>query len=226
MTSARRDLRVQQDPTTRLCHPAARPRGEWRDRERDRPGGRSPDAIARRQVARFIRRWALQVDALVRDLESGRETPLYDGSIATAGDGPYTGYPSMAWTPDSKRSSSGDGGGSTNDASSKQVTESVPSRNASRAGSGARSDRRRPRKFDVKMLVDGGLARGNQVVYQALGISTYGICRMARRAASQAERSRRVLPEWRATVVHVYTTERRDVRHRAVVPARAVKDVW
>jgi imidazolonepropionase-like amidohydrolase/Tol biopolymer transport system component len=123
----------------------------------------------------FIRRVRYQSTLFVRDLESGRETALYNDLDRDMQEtwAVHGVYPSMAWTPDSKSLVFWAGGGIHRiDASSKQVT-AIPFR--------VQSTRRvqeavrvpidvAPQSFDVKMLRWTEVSpRGNQVVYQALG---------------------------------------------------------
>jgi imidazolonepropionase-like amidohydrolase/Tol biopolymer transport system component len=123
----------------------------------------------------FIRRVRYKSTLFVRDLESGRETPLYDALDRDMQEtwAVHGVYPSIAWTPDSKSLVFWAGGGIHRiDASSKQVTD-IPFH--------VKATRRvqeavrvpidvAPASFDVKMLRWTEVSpRGNQVVYQALG---------------------------------------------------------
>ncbi|MDP9192801.1 MAG: amidohydrolase family protein [Acidobacteriota bacterium] len=123
----------------------------------------------------FIRRVRYKSKLFVRDLESGRETALYNGLDRDMQEtwAVHGVYPSMAWTPDSKSLVFWAGGGIHRiDVSSKQVS-AIPFR--------VKSTRRvqealrvpidvAPQSFDVKMLRWTKVSpKGNQVVYQALG---------------------------------------------------------
>jgi Tol biopolymer transport system component len=123
----------------------------------------------------FIRRVRYKSTLFVRDLESGRETPLYDGLDRDMQEtwAVHGVYPSMAWTPDSKSLVFWAGGGIHRiDASSKQVTD-IPFhvKGTRRVQEAVRVPIDvAPAKFDVKMLRWTEVSpRGNQVVYQALG---------------------------------------------------------
>jgi imidazolonepropionase-like amidohydrolase/Tol biopolymer transport system component len=123
----------------------------------------------------FIRRVRYRTTLFVRDLESGRETPLYDGLDRDMQEtwAIHGVYPSMAWTPDSRSIVFWAAGKIHRiDVASKQVTN-IPFR--------VRTTRRvqetvrfpvevAPQDFDVRMLRWVSVSpRGNQVVYQALG---------------------------------------------------------
>lgn len=123
----------------------------------------------------FIRRVRYKSTLFVRDLESGRETALYNGLDRDMQEtwAIHGVYPNMAWTPDSKSLVFWAGGGIHRlDVSSKQVS-AIPFH--------VKSTRRvqealrvpidvAPPSFDVKMLRWTKVSpKGNQVVYQALG---------------------------------------------------------
>jgi imidazolonepropionase-like amidohydrolase/Tol biopolymer transport system component len=123
----------------------------------------------------FIRRVRYKSTLYVKDLESGRETPLYDGLDRDMQEtwAIHGLYPNMAWMPDSKSLVFWAGGTFHRiDVGSKQVAE-IPFH--------VKSTRRieeavrfpvtvAPNEFDVKMLRWVEVApRGNAVVYQALG---------------------------------------------------------
>jgi imidazolonepropionase-like amidohydrolase/Tol biopolymer transport system component len=128
----------------------------------------------------FIRRVRYKSTLFVRDLESGRETPLYDGLDRDMQEtwAVHGVYPSMAWTPDSKSLVFWAGGGihridaSSTQASSKQVTD-IPFhvKGTRRVQEAVRVPIDvAPAEFAVKMLRWTEVSpRGNQVVYQALG---------------------------------------------------------
>ncbi|HEX2831362.1 MAG TPA: amidohydrolase family protein [Thermoanaerobaculia bacterium] len=140
------------------------------------PGGSirptpSPDG---RSLA-FIRRVRYKSTIFVRDLESGRETPLFDGLDRDMQEtwAVHGVYPNMAWTPDSKQIIFWAGGKIHRiDVASKQVTN-IPFHVAStrRITEAVRFPVEvAPEKFDVKMLRWVEVSpRGNQVLYQALG---------------------------------------------------------
>ncbi|HEV7765959.1 MAG TPA: amidohydrolase family protein [Thermoanaerobaculia bacterium] len=123
----------------------------------------------------FIRRVRYKSTLFVRDLESGRETALYDGLDRDMQEtwAVHGVYPSMAWTPDSKSLVFWAGGGIHRiDVASKQVAN-IPFH-----VTGTRRVQEAvrvpidvaPANFDVKMLRWTEVSpRGNQVVYQALG---------------------------------------------------------
>ena len=123
----------------------------------------------------FIRRVRYKSTIFVKDLESGRELPLYDGLDRDMQEtwAIHGVYPSMAWTPDSKSLVFWAGGHINRlDVGSKQVTN-IPFH--------VKSTRRieealrfpvevAPQNFDVKMLRWVEVSpRGGQVLYQALG---------------------------------------------------------
>jgi imidazolonepropionase-like amidohydrolase/Tol biopolymer transport system component len=123
----------------------------------------------------FIRRVRYKSTLFVRDLESGRETPLFDGLDRDLQEtwAVHGVYPSMAWTPDGKSIVFWAGGKIQRiDVASKQVTN-IPFH--------VKATRRveetvrfpidvAPEKFDVKMLRWVEVSpRGTQVLYQALG---------------------------------------------------------
>jgi imidazolonepropionase-like amidohydrolase/Tol biopolymer transport system component len=123
----------------------------------------------------FIRRVRFKSTLFVRDLESGRETPLYDGLDRDMQEtwAVHGVYPSMAWTPDSKSLVFWAGGGIHRiDTSSKQVTD-IPFhvKGTRRVQEAVRVPIDvAPAEFGVKMLRWTEVSpRGNQVVYQALG---------------------------------------------------------
>ena len=123
----------------------------------------------------FIRRVRYKSTLFVRDLESGRETPLYDGLDRDMQEtwAVHGVYPSIAWTPDSKSLVFWARGGIHRiDTATKQVT-AIPFRVQ---GSRRVQEALRvpidvaPSEFNVKMLRWTEVSpRGNQVVYQALG---------------------------------------------------------
>ena len=140
------------------------------------PGGSvrptpSPDG---RSLA-FVRRVRYQSVLYVKDLETGRETPLFDGLDRDMQEtwAVHGVYPSMAWTPDSKSIVFWAGGKIQRlDVATKQVTN-IPFH--------VKSTRRveeavrfpvtvAPNDFDVKMLRWVEVSpRGNQILYGALG---------------------------------------------------------
>ncbi|HJQ41148.1 MAG TPA: amidohydrolase family protein [Thermoanaerobaculia bacterium] len=140
------------------------------------PGGSirptpSPDG----KTLAFIRRVRYKSTLFVRDLESGRETALYDGLDRDMQEtwAIHGVYPAMAWTPDNKSLVFWAGGKIQRiDVASKQVAN-IPFH--------VKSTRRiedavrfpievAPQNFDVKMLRWVEVSpRGNQVLYQALG---------------------------------------------------------
>jgi imidazolonepropionase-like amidohydrolase/Tol biopolymer transport system component len=140
------------------------------------PGGSirptpSPDG----KTLAFIRRVRYQSTLFVRDLESGKETPLFDGLERDMQEtwAIHGVYPSMAWTPDSKSIVFWAKGGIHRiDVASKQVTD-IPFH-----VTGTRKVQEAvrvpidvaPANFDVKMLRWTKVSpNGKQVVYQALG---------------------------------------------------------
>jgi imidazolonepropionase-like amidohydrolase/Tol biopolymer transport system component len=123
----------------------------------------------------FIRRVRYKSTLFVRDLESGRETPLFDGLDRDMQEtwAVHGVYPSMAWTLDAKSIVFWAAGGIHRiDVSSKQVTD-IPFH--------VKATRRvtetvrfaievAPKNFDVKMLRWVEVSpNGRQVLYQALG---------------------------------------------------------
>lgn len=123
----------------------------------------------------FIRRVRYKSTIFVRDLESGRETPIFDGLDRDMQEtwAIHGVYPTMAWTPDSKQIVFWAKGKLHRiDVASKQVTD-IPFH--------VQSTRKiqeavrfpvevAPNEFAVKMLRWVEVSpRGNQVLYQALG---------------------------------------------------------
>ncbi|MEO8382759.1 MAG: amidohydrolase family protein [Acidobacteriota bacterium] len=123
----------------------------------------------------FIRRVRTKTTVFLKDLESGRETPLYDGLDRDMQEtwAVHGVYPAMGWTPDSKSIVFWAGGKIQRlDVASKEVTY-IPFH--------VKATRRvqevvrfpievAPAAFDVKMLRWVKVSpRGNQVAYQALG---------------------------------------------------------
>ncbi|MFP5245357.1 MAG: TolB family protein, partial [Thermoanaerobaculia bacterium] len=123
----------------------------------------------------FVRRVRYKSTLFVRDLESGRETPLFDGLDRDIQEtwAVHGVYPAMAWTPDSKSIVFWAGGKMQRiDVASKQVANSPfhvkTTRRAQEAIRFAMDVA--PQNFDVKMLRWVEVSpRGNQVLYQALG---------------------------------------------------------
>ncbi len=123
----------------------------------------------------FVRRVRYKSTLFVRDLASGRETPLFDGLDRDMQEtwAVHGVYPSMAWTPDSKSVVFWAGGKIHRlDVASKQVTN-IPFRVT---GTRRIQEALRfpievaPQNFDVRMLRWVEVSpRGNQVLYQALG---------------------------------------------------------
>ena len=123
----------------------------------------------------FIRRVRYKSTIFVKDLESGREVPLFDGLDRDMQEtwAVHGVYPNMAWTPDSKSIVFWAGGKIHRiDVASKQVA------NISFHVTGTRRVQEAvrfpvqvaPEKFDVRMLRWVEVSpRGNQVLYQALG---------------------------------------------------------
>ncbi|HYI10088.1 MAG TPA: amidohydrolase family protein [Thermoanaerobaculia bacterium] len=123
----------------------------------------------------FVRRVRYKSTLFVRDLESGRETPLFDGLDRDMQEtwAIHGVYPNIAWTPDSKSLVFWAGGGIHRvDVASKQVAN-IPFH-----VTGTRRVQEAirfpvavaPEKFDVRMLRWVEVSpRGNQVAYQALG---------------------------------------------------------
>jgi Tol biopolymer transport system component/imidazolonepropionase-like amidohydrolase len=140
------------------------------------PGGSirptpSPDGMS----LAFIRRVRYKSTLYIKDLQSGRETPIYDGLDRDMQEtwAIHGVYPTMAWTPDNKSIVFWAGGHINRiDVASKQVTN-IPFHVAStrRVTEALRFPVNvAPPKFDVKMLRWVTTSpRGNQVVYQALG---------------------------------------------------------
>ncbi|PYQ31980.1 MAG: amidohydrolase [Acidobacteria bacterium] len=123
----------------------------------------------------FIRRVRYKSTLFVRDLESGRETPLYDGLDRDMQEtwSIHGLYPSMAWTPDNKSIVFWAGGHFHRiDVASKQVTD-IPFhvKSTRRVTEAVRFPIEvAPSNFNVKMLRWVEVSpRGNQVLYQALG---------------------------------------------------------
>ena len=123
----------------------------------------------------FVRRVRYKSTLFVRDLESGRDTPLFDGLDRDMQEtwAVHGVYPSMAWTPDSRSIVFWAGGRIHRiDVASRQVTN-IPFH-----VSGTRRVQEAvrfpvpvaPARFDVRMLRWVEVSpRGNQVLYQALG---------------------------------------------------------
>ncbi len=126
----------------------------------------------------------------VRDLESGRETPLFDGLDRDMQEtwAVHGVYPSMAWTPDSKSIVFWSAGGIHRlDAASKQVTD-IPFhvKGTRRVQEAVRVPIDvAPANFDVKMLALERECRRAAIrsSIRRSAISTFAICRTARRAA-------------------------------------------
>ncbi|HEX8170211.1 MAG TPA: amidohydrolase family protein [Thermoanaerobaculia bacterium] len=123
----------------------------------------------------FIRRVRYKSTIFVRDLESGRELPLYDGLDRDMQEtwAIHGVYPNMAWTPDNKSIVFWAGGRIHRiDVASKQVTD-IPFHvtGTRRVTEAVRFPIEvAPRQYDVKMLRWTEVSpRGNAVVYQALG---------------------------------------------------------
>ena len=140
------------------------------------PGGSirptpSPDG---RSLA-FVRRVRYKSTLYVKDLESGRETPLYDGLDRDMQEtwAVHGVYPSMAWTPDNRSIVFWAGGKIHRiDVASKQVTN-IPFhvKSTRRVQEAVRFPVEvAPENFDVKMLRWVRTSpNGRQVLYQALG---------------------------------------------------------
>ncbi|HYK05200.1 MAG TPA: amidohydrolase family protein [Thermoanaerobaculia bacterium] len=140
------------------------------------PGGSirptpSPDG----KTLAFIRRVRYKTTLFVRDLESGRETPLFDGLDRDMQEtwAVHGVYPSMAWTPDSKSLVFWAAGKIHRiDVASKQVAN-IPFHvtGTRRVQEAVRFPVEvAPQNFDVRMLRWVEVSpRGNQVLYQALG---------------------------------------------------------
>lgn len=140
------------------------------------PGGSvkptpSPDG----KTLAFIRRVRYKTTLFVKDLESGRETPLFDGLDRDMQEtwAVHGLYPNMAWTPDSKSIVFWAGGKLHRiDVASKRVAN-IPFHvtGTRRVQEAVRYPQVvAPDTFDVKMLRWVEVSpRGNQVLYQALG---------------------------------------------------------
>jgi imidazolonepropionase-like amidohydrolase/Tol biopolymer transport system component len=123
----------------------------------------------------FVRRVRYKSVLFVKDLESGRERPLFDGLDRDMQEtwAVHGVYPAMAWTPDSKRIVFWSGGMiRAIDLQSEQVA-TIPFRvkGSRRVQEAVRFPVEvAPQYFDVKMLRWVEVSpRGNQVLYQALG---------------------------------------------------------
>jgi Tol biopolymer transport system component/imidazolonepropionase-like amidohydrolase len=123
----------------------------------------------------FIRRVRYKSTLFVRDLESGRETPLFDGLDRDMQEtwAVHGVYPGMAWTPDAKSIVFWAAGGIHRiDVSSKQVTD-IPFhvKGTRRVTEAVRFPIEvAPKNFDIKMLRWVEVSpNGRQVLYQALG---------------------------------------------------------
>jgi Tol biopolymer transport system component/imidazolonepropionase-like amidohydrolase len=123
----------------------------------------------------FIRRVRYKSTLYVKDLESGRETPLFDGLERDMQEtwAVHGVYPSMAWTPDNKSIVFWAGGKIHRiDVASKQVTN-IPFhvKSSRRAQEAVRFPVEvAPKNFDVKMLRWVRTSpNGKQVLYSALG---------------------------------------------------------
>jgi imidazolonepropionase-like amidohydrolase/Tol biopolymer transport system component len=123
----------------------------------------------------FIRRVRYHSTLFVKDLESGRELPLYDGLDRDLMEtwAIHGVYPNMGWTPDSKSLVFWSGGKIQRlDVATKQVTNIPFHVKATRKVQEAVRfpNAVAPDNFDVKMLRWTRVSpRGNQVVFQALG---------------------------------------------------------
>jgi imidazolonepropionase-like amidohydrolase/Tol biopolymer transport system component len=123
----------------------------------------------------FVRRVRYKSAIFVLDLESGRETPLYDGLDRDMQEtwAVHGVYPSMAWTPDNKSIVFWSGGKINRiDVASKQVTNIPFHVKATRSVAEAVRVpiEVAPSQFAVKMLRWPTVSPdGKQVVYQALG---------------------------------------------------------
>jgi imidazolonepropionase-like amidohydrolase/Tol biopolymer transport system component len=123
----------------------------------------------------FVRRVRYKSTLFVRDLESGRETPVYDGLDRDMQEtwAVHGVYPAMAWTPDNKSIVVWAGG--------KIRRVDVAAKSVSDIPFHVRATRRMqdavrttvdvaPDRFEVKMLRWAQVSpRGDKVVYQALG---------------------------------------------------------
>ena len=123
----------------------------------------------------FIRRVRYKTTLFVRDLESGRETALYDGLDRDMQEtwAVHGLYPTMAWTPDSKSLVFWSAGKIHRiDVASKQIAN-IPFhvKTTRRVQEAVRFPVKvAPEQFDVKMLRWVEVSpRGNQVLYSALG---------------------------------------------------------
>ncbi|HVG25325.1 MAG TPA: amidohydrolase family protein [Thermoanaerobaculia bacterium] len=123
----------------------------------------------------FIRRVRYKTTLYVKDLESGRETPIFDALDRDMQEtwAIHGLYPNMAWTPDSKSLVFWAGGTFHRiDVASKQVAD-IPFhvKSARRIEEAVRFPVNvAPNEFDVKMLRWVEVSpRGNQVLYSALG---------------------------------------------------------
>ena len=123
----------------------------------------------------FVRRVRYKSVLYVKDLESGRETPLYDGLDRDMQEtwAVHGVYPNMAWTPDNRSIVFWAGGRIHRiDVASKQVTN-IPFhvKSTRRVQEAVRFPVEvAPRDFDVKMLRWVRTSpNGRQVLYQALG---------------------------------------------------------
>jgi Tol biopolymer transport system component/imidazolonepropionase-like amidohydrolase len=123
----------------------------------------------------FIRRVRYKSTLFVRDLESGRETPIFDGLDRDMMEtwSVHGVYPNIAWTPDSKSIVFWAAGKIHRiDVASKQVTN-IPFhvKDTRRVQEAVRFPVEvAPQNFDVKMLRWVEVSpRGHQVLYQALG---------------------------------------------------------
>ncbi|HEX8620060.1 MAG TPA: amidohydrolase family protein [Thermoanaerobaculia bacterium] len=123
----------------------------------------------------FVRRVRNKSTLFLRDLDSGRETPIFDGLDRDMQEtwAVHGVYPSMAWTPDSKSLVFWAGGKIQRiDVASKQVAN-IPFRVTAtrRIQEAVRVPIEvAPQNFDVRMLRWVEVSpRGNQVLYQALG---------------------------------------------------------
>ncbi|MDQ3282819.1 MAG: amidohydrolase family protein [Acidobacteriota bacterium] len=123
----------------------------------------------------FIRRVRYKSTLFIRDLASGRETPIFDGLDRDMMEtwAIHGVYPNMAWTPDSKSIVFWANGKIQRiDVASKQVVNIPFHVTGTRRVQQAvrRAVEVAPQNFDVKMLRWVEVSpRGNQVVYQALG---------------------------------------------------------
>ncbi|MCM2317577.1 MAG: amidohydrolase, partial [Thermoanaerobaculia bacterium] len=123
----------------------------------------------------FVRRVRAKSTLFVKDLESGRETPIFDGLDRDMMEtwSVHGIYPTMAWTPDNRSIVFWAGGKIQRiDVASKQVSD-IPFhvKDTRRIQEAVRFPVQvAPESFDVKMLRWVEVSpRGNQVLYQALG---------------------------------------------------------